>query len=266
MQAPVLVMNTNAERDQGSRAQFGNIAAAKAVSDIVRTTLGPRSMLKMILDPMGGIVMTNDGNAILREIDVNHPAAKSMIELSRTQDEEVGDGTTSVIILAGEMLAVAEPFLEKKMHPRTIVSAYNQALIDAEECMKEISISLDVNDKESMLNIIRSTIGTKFISRYGDLICNLALQAVTIVRENVEGYDEDEEKLKNDDNLAFTQKKHVIIDTKRFARVERIPGGQLEDSHVLDGVIINKDVLHPKMRRFIKNPRIICLDIPMEYN
>ena len=99
MQAPVLVLNTNAERDQGSRAQFGNIAAAKAVADIVRTTLGPRSMLKMILDPMGGIVMTNDGNAILREIDVNHPAAKSMIELSRTQDEEVGDGTTSVIIL-----------------------------------------------------------------------------------------------------------------------------------------------------------------------
>jgi len=114
MQAPVLVLNTNAERDQGKRAQFGNIAAAKAVADIVRTTLGPRSMLKMILDPMGGIVMTNDGNAILREIDVNHPAAKSMIELSRTQDEEVGDGTTSVIILAGEMLQVAEPFLVKK--------------------------------------------------------------------------------------------------------------------------------------------------------
>ena len=99
MQAPVLVLNTEAERDQGHKAQLGNIAAAKAVSSIVRTTLGPRSMLKMILDPMGGIVMTNDGNAILREIDVNHPAAKSMIELSRTQDEEVGDGTTSVIIL-----------------------------------------------------------------------------------------------------------------------------------------------------------------------
>ena len=99
MQAPVLVLNTEAERDQGHKAQLGNIAAAKAVSNIVRTTLGPRSMLKMILDPMGGIVMTNDGNAILREIDVNHPAAKSMIELSRTQDEEVGDGTTSVIIL-----------------------------------------------------------------------------------------------------------------------------------------------------------------------
>eukprot|EP01083_Nonionella_stella_P148689 471156_1 len=255
MQAPVLVLNTNAERDQGSRAQLGNIAAAKAVADIVRTTLGPRSMFKMILDPMGGIVLTNDGNAILREIDVNHPAAKSMIELSRTQDEEVGDGTTSVIILAGEMLQVAEPFLQKKIHPRIIVSAFNQALIDAEECMK---------NKESMLNIIRSTIGTKFISRYGDLICNLALEAVMIVRESYEEIREMEAR--NEEKDEFAQVKHVVIDTKRFARVERIPGGQMEDSYVLDGVIINKDVLHPKMRRFITNPRIICLDIPMEYN
>ena len=99
MQAPVMVLNENTERETGRSAQKGNIAAAKAVADIIRTTLGPRSMLKMLLDPMGGVVMTNDGNAILREVDVSHPAARSMIELSRAQDEEVGDGTTSVIIL-----------------------------------------------------------------------------------------------------------------------------------------------------------------------
>jgi len=99
MQTPVLVLNTNTKREQGRKVQLGNIQAAEAVASIIRTTLGPRSMLKMILDPMGGLVMTNDGNAILREIDVSHPAAKSMIELSRTQDEEVGDGTTSVIVL-----------------------------------------------------------------------------------------------------------------------------------------------------------------------
>lgn len=149
------------------------------------------------------------------------------------------------------------------MHPRTIVSAYNQALIDAEECMKSISISLDVNNQEEMLNIIRSTIGTKFMSSYGDLICNLALQAVMIVRESNEEIKEMEAKGAKDE---FAQVKHIVIDTKRFARVERIPGGQLEDSYVLDGIIVNKDVLHPKMRRMIKNPRIICLDIPMEYN
>jgi len=116
-----------------------------------------------------------------------------------------------------------------------------------------------------MLNIIRSTIGTKFISRYGDLICNLALQAVMIVRETDEEIRLAEQETK-DNKDEFAQKKHIVIDTKRFARVERIPGGQLEESYVLDGIIVNKDVLHPKMRRYIKNPRIICLDIPMEYN
>merc|ERR1711871_742181 len=115
MQAPVLVVNQNAQRESGKKAQIANITAAKAISDIIRSTLGPRSMLKMLLDPMG-IIMTNDGNSILREVDVAHPAAKSMIELSRTQDEEVGDGTTSVIVLAGEMLRVALPFF-RAQHP-----------------------------------------------------------------------------------------------------------------------------------------------------
>ena len=110
----VHVMNQQVQRETGRKAQLSNIAAGKAVSDIIRTTLGPRSMLKMILDPMGGIVMTNDGNSILREVDVSHPAAKSMIELSRAQEEEVGDGTTSVIILAGEYLVLSEPLLERR--------------------------------------------------------------------------------------------------------------------------------------------------------
>jgi len=119
----VLVLNKNTKRDTGRKAQLTNIQAGKTVASIVRTTLGPRAMFKMLLDPMGGIVMTNDGNAILREVDVSHPAAKNMIELSRAQDEEVGDGTTSVIILAGEMLGVAEPLLEKKIHPRSLCQA-----------------------------------------------------------------------------------------------------------------------------------------------
>merc|ERR1719422_1280131 len=122
--APVLVLNTKTQRSQGRKAQLDNISASMAVSDIIRTTLGPRSMLKMILDPMGGIVMTNDGNAILREIDVTHPAAKSMIELARTQDENVGDGTTAVIVLAGEVLHVAKPFLEMNMHPTVICQGF----------------------------------------------------------------------------------------------------------------------------------------------
>merc|ERR1719476_590613 len=148
-QPGVFVLNKNTKREQGRKAQLTNISAGKTVASIVRTTLGPRAMLKMLLDPMGGIVMTNDGNAILREIDVSHPAAKNMIELSRAQDEEVGDGTTSVIVLAGEMLSVAGPLLEKKLHPTLIVSGYMQALADGIEIMKEISYPIDITKQEA---------------------------------------------------------------------------------------------------------------------
>jgi len=216
-------------------------------------------MLKMILDPMGGIVITNDGNAILREVDVNHPAAKSMIELARTQDEEVGDGTTSVIILAGEMLQVAEEFLDRRMHPRVIVTAYNRALFDSEEFLKSIAVKLDSSKEENILKIVRSTIGTKFVSRYGDLICKLALKAVNTVMES----DADVKIDEKDTNWEHT---NMSIDIKRFARIEKIPGGLVEESEVLDGIMLNKDILHPKMKRRIENPRIICIDCPLEYN
>ena len=130
-QQPVFVVNTGPERHTGRKAQASNIGAAKTVADVIRTCLGPKAMLKMILDPMGGILLTNDGHAILREIEVAHPAAKSMIELSRAQDEEVGDGTTSVIILAGEVLAYSMPLLERNLHPVVIISAYKKALTRA---------------------------------------------------------------------------------------------------------------------------------------
>ena len=119
---------------------------AKTVSDVIQTTLGPRSMLKMLLDPMGGIVLSNDGHAILREIEVTHPAAKSMLEISRSQDEEVGDGTTSVIILAGEMMASARPFIERDIHPTIIVSAYYQAMAEGLKIMKEVAVPIDFNN------------------------------------------------------------------------------------------------------------------------
>jgi len=117
----VFMLNKNAKREQGLKVQRTNISVCKSISEIVKSTLGPKSMLKMLLDPMGGIVMTNDGNAILREIDVQHPCAKSMIELARAQDEEVGDGTTSVIILAGEIMSFSENLLDMKIHPSVIV-------------------------------------------------------------------------------------------------------------------------------------------------
>ena len=116
-----MVLSNNTKRDSGKKVQKENIVASKTIGDVVRTCLGPRAMLKMLMDPMGGIVMTNDGNTILREITVQHPAAKTMIEIARTQDEEVGDGTTSVIVLAAEVLGVSQQFLEEKMHPTVII-------------------------------------------------------------------------------------------------------------------------------------------------
>lgn len=202
-------------------------------------------MMKMLLDPMGGIVMTNDGNAILREIQVQHPAAKSMIEISRTQDEEVGDGTTSVIILAGEMLAVAEHFLEQQMHPTVIIGAYRKALDDMITALKKISTPVDIGNREAMLKIISSAISTKVISQWSELACSIALDAVRTVELEENGRKE--------------------IDIKKYAKVEKIPGGFIEDSCVLRGIMLNKDITHPRMRRTIKNPRIILLDCSLEY-
>ncbi|RHZ77862.1 hypothetical protein Glove_170g11 [Diversispora epigaea] len=245
MQAPVIVMNTNIDRETGRKAQVSNVTAAKTVADIIRTCLGPRSMLKMLLDPMGGVVLTNDGNAILREVEVVHPAAKSMIELSRTQDEEVGDGTTSVIILAGEFMAQALPYLERNVHPIVIISAFKKALEDAIKVIDDISKPINVEDEAEMLNLVKSSIGTKFMNRWSDLMCKLALTAVKTVVKEEDGKRE--------------------VDIKRYARVEKVPGGEIEDSKVLDGVMLNKDVTHASMRRKIENPRIVLLDCPLEY-
>ncbi|TPX31346.1 hypothetical protein SmJEL517_g05309 [Synchytrium microbalum] len=245
MQQPIIVMNTNMERETGRKAQLSNITAAKTVADIIRTCLGPRAMLKMLLDPMGGIVLTNDGNAILREIEVAHPAAKSMIELSRTQDEEVGDGTTSVIILAGEVLSSALPFLERSIHPITIIGAFKRALEDALIIITDIAVPVNIQDRTEMLRLIKSTIGTKFVAQWSDLMCGLAYDAVKCVAQEVDGKRE--------------------IDIKRYARVEKVPGGEIEQSEVLDGIMVNKDVTHPKMRRRIENPRVMLLDCPLEY-
>lgn len=257
---PVMVLNSKQQRQTGRQAQLSNITAARAVSDIIRTTLGPRSMLKMILDPMGGIVITNDGNCILREVDVSHPTAKSMIELSRAQDEEVGDGTTSVIILSGEMLILAEPLIHDNLHPTVIVQGYNKALQCALDICEEMALSIDVNEEnsEQMKKLVQSCIGTKFSARWNDKMVDMALQAVlTVAREKKSGG--------TTSNSSNPYNHKMEVDIKRYAKVEKIPGGEINDSTVLKGVMFNKDTTHSKMRRNIKNPRILLLDCPLEY-
>ena len=189
--------------------------------------------------------MTNDGNCILREVDVSHPAAKSMIELSRAQDEEVGDGTTSVIILSGEILAMAEPLLERNFHPTVIVKGYNQALQKSLEVCKQICRTIDVNNMNELREIVQSTLGTKFSSRWSTQMVDIAIKAVL--------------------KVIIRHGEYTEVDVKRYVRIEKIPGGELSDCCVMDGVMLNKDITHSKMRRKIVNPRILLLDCPLEY-
>jgi T-complex protein 1 subunit gamma len=169
-----------------------------------------------------------------------------MIELARAQDEEVGDGTTSVIILAGEVLSAVEGFLDKDIHPTVIVNAYFRALDEIVKITNDVGKPINLESNDDLHKIVTSTIGTKFSSKWGSLIVDLAVKAVRTV------YNKDTSD-------------HVEIDVKRYAKVEKIPGGLLEDCMVLDGVMFNKDVTHPAMLRYIKNPRIVLLDCPLEY-
>ncbi|ORM41205.1 T-complex protein 1 subunit gamma [Babesia sp. Xinjiang] len=245
-QQTVLVFKPSLKKESDRKAQLATIQASRALSEVIRTTLGPRAMLKMMLDPMGGIVITNDGNAILREIDVANPAAKSLIELSRSQDEEVGDGTTSCVILSGQMLANSEPLLKREIHPSKIVEGYMEALEDALAVMDAIATKIDLNNEEAVKDVIQSSLETKFSSRWGNLIASLALSAVQKV------------KLTRPDG-------RTVIDIKRYAKVEKLPGGMPEDSVVLDGILVNKDVTHPSMARRVENPRVLILDCTLEY-
>jgi T-complex protein 1 subunit gamma len=204
-------------------------------------------MLKMLIDLQGNIVLTNDGNSILREINVHHPAAKCMISLARTQDENVGDGTTSVTIIANEMLQISGSFLEKLIHPTLINKAYNYALADSIQIMQSLSREIDVNRQDLLISTINSCVGTKFTSHLGKHIAKLAIESVNYIKTDT-GFGRED------------------IEVKKYIKVEKIPGGTIEDSQLMRGVMINKDVVNPsRMRRKIVKPRILLLDCPLEY-
>ncbi|KRZ67418.1 T-complex protein 1 subunit gamma [Trichinella papuae] len=246
-QIPILILGEEVKRESGDSVRLNNINSAAAIADVIRTCLGPRAMLKMVIDGMGGISITNDGNAILRELQVQDAAAKAMIEISRTQDQETGDGTTSVIILAAEFMRAVKPFLQQGFHPIKIITTLQSILDDVTVALKDqLSQEIDVNNENEILRIVRSCLGTKIVERYVPLATKMAIEAVKIVMK------------KNGNNRKE-------IDIKRFVRIEKIPGGSLSDSELLKGVVLNKDVLHPKMRRYIENPRIILLDGALEY-
>ena len=184
-----------------------------------------------------------------------------MIELSRAQDEEVGDGTTSVIILAGEMLINAEPLVRANLHPTVIVRGYNYALAEALSLCEQLALVVDVHDTPKMKALVQSCIGTKFSSRWNEIMVDMALKAVLTVARELPSASSSTNTPNHHE--AYSQK--MEVDIKRYAKVEKIPGGEITDSTVLRGVMFNKDGTHSKMRRRIENPRILLLDTPLEY-
>ncbi|MCS7135114.1 MAG: TCP-1/cpn60 chaperonin family protein [Candidatus Aenigmarchaeota archaeon] len=240
---PVLILPEGTLRTRGKSAQENNIAAAKAVADAVRTTLGPKGMDKMLVDSIGDIVITNDGVTILEEMEIEHPAAKMLVEVAKTQNEEVGDGTTTAAVIAGELLSKAGELLEQNIHPTVIIRGYNLALKKAIEILEGMAKPISIKDKEMLKKIARTSMSGK--SGYGNLdkVGDLIVEAVTMVAEEKNG--------------------KIVIDRESIKR-EKKQGGSSEDTELIKGVIIDKEVVHPGMPKLVKEAKIALVDAALE--
>ena len=243
-QTPILILKEGTKREKGKGAQFGNITAARAIADSVRSTLGPRGMDKMLVDSMGDVVITNDGVTILKEIDVEHPAAKMLVEVAKTQDEECGDGTTTAVILAGELLKKAESMIEQNVHPTVIAGGYRMAAQKARELLDDLAINVTVSDKETLKDIARTSMISKSVAASRDLLAEVAVNAVTAVAEkNSEGkWDVD------DDNIQVVKKQ----------------GGSMDDTQMIAGIIVDKEAVHPAMPKKLEGAKIALVDSALE--
>ncbi|MBN1390400.1 MAG: TCP-1/cpn60 chaperonin family protein [Candidatus Thermoplasmatota archaeon] len=239
---PILVLKEGTDRKSGKGAQFNNIAAAKAIADAVRTTLGPKGMDKMLVDSMGDVVITNDGVTILKEVDVEHPAAKMVIEVAKTQDEQCGDGTTTAVIFAGELLKLAEALIEKNIHPTLITEGYRLAAEKAVDILNNISLNV-ADDKEALLNIAKTSMTGKSAGDKKDLLAEIAVKAVTAITETRDG------------------KKKADIDN---IKVEKKQGGSIKDTELIEGIIVDKERVHEGMPTFLKNPKIALINAAFE--
>ncbi|MEM5878341.1 MAG: thermosome subunit beta [Candidatus Aenigmatarchaeota archaeon] len=240
---PVLILPEGTLRTRGKTAQENNIAAAKAVADAVRTTLGPKGMDKMLVDSIGDIVITNDGVTILEEMEIEHPAAKMLVEVAKTQNEEVGDGTTTAAVIAGELLRKAGDLLDQDIHPTVIIRGYSLALKKAIEILEKMAKPISIDDKEMLIKIARTSMSGK--SGYGNLdkVADLVVEAVSMVAETKNG--------------------KVNIDTQNIKR-EKKQGGSSQDTELIKGVIIDKEVVHPGMPKQVKDAKIALVDAALE--
>ncbi|MCE7733257.1 MAG: thermosome subunit [Candidatus Heimdallarchaeota archaeon] len=240
---PVFILKENSQRTKGREAQKNNIAASSAISEAVRSTLGPRGMDKMLVDSLGDVVITNDGATILDELDVEHPAAKLIIQVAKSQDKEVGDGTTTAVVIAGELLKMGDELLEKKVHGTKIVAGYKRAAEVAIESLDEIVAEVVASDKKSLTKIAQTALNSKSVHMAKDKIANIAVEAVLKVIE------EDGDKITADlDNIKILQKQ----------------GKGLADSYLMEGIAIDKEVLHQGMPKKVENAKIALLNMNVE--
>jgi len=233
---PILVLPEGTLRTLGKDAQHNNIAAAKAVADAVRTTLGPKGMDKMLVDNLGDIVITNDGVTILEEMQIEHPAAKMLVEVAKTQNEEVGDGTTTAAVLAGELLKKAETLLDQEIHSTVITKGYKLAGEKALEILKSISEEIKPDDTNTLIKIAITSMSGKSAERASEHLAKLAVEAVKTVMEKIDG--------------------KIVID-KENIKLEKKQGGSSEDTELIKGIIIDKEVVHPAMPKYVKNAKIL---------
>src|SRR5919109_3183662 len=242
-QVPIVVLKEGTTETKDKQAQRNNITASKTVAEIVRTSLGPRGMDKMLVDTLGDVTITNDGATILKEIDVQHPAAKMMVEISKATDNEVGDGTSSVVILAGSLIEKAEELVGKDVHPTVIVDGYRKSAIKAIEILNTMGQKIKDDEKESLIKVAKTSMQTKLVSKESDQIAELVVNACLQVTEK-----------------SDSTSKIDIDDIK----VEKKAGGSLHDTKLIRGIVLDKEVVHGGMPKRVEKARIALLNSALE--
>ena len=242
--APVIILREGTKRDKGKDAQFNNISAARAISDAVRSSLGPRGMDKMLVDSMGDVVITNDGVTILKEMDVQHPAAKMLVEVAKTQDAEVGDGTTTSVILSGELLKKATDLIDANVHPTIIASGYRLANDKAQEVLKDIAMKVSIDDEGTLKLIAQTAMISKSVNTSKEYFGEMVVDAVkTVVDKDLDG--------------------NYTVDLKNIQTVKKA-GAKMEESYIVKGLIIDKEPVQPSMPKVVKEAKIALIDAPFE--
>ncbi len=240
---PVLILKEGTSRSRGKEAQRNNIMAARVIGEVLKTTLGPRGMDKMLIDSLGDITITNDGAAILDEMDVEHPAAKMMVEIAKTQDDMVGDGTTTTVVLSSELLKKAEELLDQNIHPTILVSGYRKAAQKAIETISKVAVPVDINDRKTLLKVALTSMSSKAVGAAREHLAEISIDAVKQITEQ-----RGDRKLADIENIQLVKK----------------TGKSLLETQLISGVIIDKEVVHSGMPKKREKAKIALIDSALE--